>query len=215
MATAFILLILVGAIAFLFRPMKRARPVEPLAKASFDLEMMPYEAAAERKADQEILILLERRIVSSGFFKQERVGNLIAVLKSGYVPFGRVNSHIAFKGDPLTVEEKRRLGLNTRRKYSRQFIDYFRPESLKNIEPHSVLESMHLDAFHRVSRKKHLRRLKGLGFVTHVKISADTECNRMSSSQSYPIESVPELPVQGCTAPYCRCMYEAIIPRAL
>jgi hypothetical protein len=179
--------------------------------------MTAEETAAEREADQEIMTILENSIIRSGYFKPERVAHLVAILKSGYAPFGRVNTRIAFKGEPiLTVEEKRSLGLNTRRKYSRQFIEYFQPESLKNIEPHSVLEAMHLDAFHRVSRKKELRKLRQLGSVKQVKISWDAECIKIKSpNKIYPIESVPELPVPGCTAPFCCCIYVPVIAESL
>jgi hypothetical protein len=48
---------------------------------------------------------------------------------------------VAFEGDVvLTVKEKKALGLNSRMKYSKKFIEYFEPSVLKSIEPKATLE---------------------------------------------------------------------------
>ena len=66
------------------------------------------------------------------------------------------------------------------------------------IEPKSTLECMHFDAFHQVSRKNELLKLKKLGFVKKVKIVPDDECRRIKRFKKiYNIEEVPELPLTG------------------
>ena len=129
-----------------------------------------------------------------------------------------MNTKIAFDGDSiLTVDEKKKLGLNTRMKYSKKFIEYFDPESFKTIEPKDTLECMHLDAFYRVSRKDDLLNYKKEGFKK-VKIDAIRDCLTCDKAKRlrgkvYRIEEVPELPLPGCDSPYCRCTYQPIIHR--
>ena len=125
--------------------------------------MTDQEVALERQWNEEVMRLLEAKIAASGFFRSERIPDLMAALRGGAVPFGRTNTEIAFDGDKfLTVEEKKALGLNARMKYAINFIEYFDPSSFKTIEPKSTLEHMHLDAFFRVSRRKTLFPLRNL-----------------------------------------------------
>ena len=178
--------------------------------------MTEQEVELERLANEEIIKLLEVSIITSGFFRAEKIPELIAKLKGGAIPFGRTNTKVAFEGDVfLTVEEKKSLGLNTKMKYSKKFIEYFDTSAFKAIEPKSTLECMHLDAFHRVSRKKQLLGVRKLGFVKQVKIvhtGDEGDCGKVKRLKKiYSIEEVPELPLPDCDARFCRCMYQAII----
>lgn len=148
--------------------------------------------------------------------KEARESSPNKIKMSHYLPFGRVNTKDAFDGDVfLTVEEKRALGLNTRMKYSKKFIEYFDPSIFKTIEPKDALECMHLDAFHRVSRNNDLIKFKKLGFIKQIKIvpvGDAFDCKRIKRfTKIYNIEEVPELPVPDCDAPCCRCYYQPII----
>ena len=183
--------------------------------SGFGIPMTKQEVELERQSNEEIMKLLEASITASGFFRSEKILELIANLRGGSIPFGRVNTKVVFDNDAfLTVEEKKMLGLNTRMKYSKKFIECFDPLAFKMIEPKSTLECMHLDAFHRVSRKNELLKLKKLGFVKKVKIVPDDDCGRIKRfKKTYSIGEVPELPLTGCDAPFCRCYYEAIISK--
>jgi len=172
----------------------------------------------ERQSNEEVIELLEASVVASGLFRADKIPELIAILRGSSFPFARVNTRVAFGGDTLlTVKEKKALGLNSRMKYSKKFIEYFEPSVLRSIEPKATLEGMHLDAFHRVSRKNELRRFKELRFVEKVKIvpcGDERDCGQKKRLKKiWRIEEVPELPLPGCDAPYCRCMYEPIISR--
>ena len=178
----------------------------------FGNPMTDQEVELERRFNEDIMKLLETRISTSGFFKAEKIPELMAKLRGASVPFGRIDTSAAFGGEGiLTVAEKKALGLNTRRKYSKTFVEYFDPSAFKTIEPKAFLECMHLDAFHRVSRKKEPLSLKKLGFVKKVKIHGD--CERMKQfKKMHRIEEVPELPLPGCNAPFCPCWFEAMVP---
>jgi hypothetical protein len=170
---AFLLLtIAILIVFFVIRGMvKPARARRPDVQPSFGIPMTEKEIESERDFDNEVMKLLEDRIVASGYFKKEKIAELMANLNNSSVPFGRTNTKIAFDGNTfLTVEEKRALGLNTRMKYSKKFIAYFDAASFTKIEPKATLECMHLDAFHRVSRKREFLKLRNLGFVRQVKI---------------------------------------------
>ena len=196
----------------------QSKKLEPAVRVLYSIPATEKQIESERQSQEEIIKLLEINIVSSGYFRKEKIPELISLIRSGAVPFGRMNTKIAFDGDSiLTVDEKKKLGLNTRMKYSKKFIEYFNQESFKAIEPKHTLECMHLDAFHRVSRKNELIRYKELGFVKQVKIVPAGDCRDCDKikmiKKIYNINEVPKLPIQGCDSPYCRCMYQPIIRR--
>lgn len=170
----------------------------------------------ERQDNDEVMRLLEANIRASGLFRTEKIPELVAKLRAGSSPFARVNTKIAFGVESsLSVQEKRALGLNTRMKYSKAFIEYFDPTTLKTTEPKSFLEDMHLNAFHRVARKRDLVDFRELGFVKRVKIvpvGDARDCNEIKRFKKiHDLNRVPHLPLPGCAAPYCRCMYEPIL----
>ena len=215
---AFLLLVLLVLAAFFFmrKRVKSSRP-QSSVEVEYALPMSKQAIEAERKANEEVLHLLEASIIKSGLFRAEKIPELMEHLRSESVPFGRVNTAAAFDGDVLlTVEEKRALGLSTRMKYSKRFIEYFEPSALKENEPKSALSSIHLDAFFRVSRKKELFRMKENG-ILKVKIvpTGDAlDCKLIKRFKKiHNIEELPELPIPGCDAEYCRCYYEAIPPK--
>jgi hypothetical protein len=169
----------------------------------------------EKQDNDEVMRLLEENMRTSGLFRNEKIPELISRLRSGWQPFTRLNTKTAFGGDEvLSVEDKRSLGLNTRMKYSRTFIDYFDPVSLKIIEPKSILTNMHVGAFHRVSRRRNLMRFRSLGVkrVRIIPVGDGRDCDKIVHlNKVYELNDVPDLPLQGCNAPYCRCMYEPIL----
>lgn len=223
MHPCFVTLLVITLLAFLaiaiFLPRRMASgPTnfkgDPVVRVG--IPMTKEELELERQSNEEVFKKLEASIVKSGLFRAETIPALLAKLEAASVPFGRVNTKMAFDGDTvLTVEEKKALGLNTRMKYSKQFIEYFHPSALKTIEPKATLECLYLDAFHRVSRAKQLLSFKKLGFVKQLRIvptGDGDDCTRIKRlKKTYSIEEVPELPLPGCKAPFCRCWYEPII----
>jgi hypothetical protein len=197
---------------------KASTKFEASIETGVGIPMTEEEVELERESNKEILQLLEANIIASGFFRPDKIPELVAKLREGSIPFGRTNTKVVFDGDViLTVKEKKTLGLNTRMKYSKKFIEYFDPPALGRIEPKTALENMHLSAFHRVSRKRELLKLKKLGFVKEVEIlpvGDESDCAEIKRFKKvHCIYEVPELPLPACDAPFCRCMYLAIIPR--
>jgi hypothetical protein len=213
-----ILVVALAVLSLLCRNRKRSGKHTGLVAERYGIPMTEEETAVERQSDEEIMRLLEARITASGYFILDRIPQLMTILRSASVPFGRTNTQVAFAGHVfLSVEEKKELGLNTRMKYSKEFIEYFDPSVFKTIEPKSALEQMHLDASHRVSRKKELLRAMELGFVKRIMIQPvgdGRDCARIKRFRKiHNIDAVPDLPLPDCDAPYCRCMYLPIVPR--
>jgi hypothetical protein len=189
-------------------------------KCSYAIPVTDEMREAEWRDIDEVMNLLQIAIRDSGIFRDEMIPELMAKLRSESAPFTRVNTRVAFEGDYiLSVEEKRALGLNTRMKYSKAFIEYFNPSILKTIEPKSTLENMHLNAVNRVARKRDLRRFKEMGFVKQVRIvpiGDGQDCERIKRFKKiHNLADAPELPLPGSSAPFCLCMYKPILPDKL
>jgi hypothetical protein len=190
-----------------------ADAVPILRTDSVSIPATPEMIAAEEEDNREILKLLEESIRTCGHFRVEMIPALLAKLRDVQGPFVRMDTMSAFAGSQiLTIEEKRNLGLNTRMKYTAEYIAHFEINSLKAIEPKSLLECMHLNAFHRVARKRDLQTFRKLGFVDKVKIRPmgdEGDCKKIEQFRKiHSLETVPELPIAGCDAPFCRCWYE-------
>jgi hypothetical protein len=220
MLLPFITLLAVAAVTFFLirRNSKSSARHTGVVPAAYGIAMTEQETALERQFDEEIMKLLEVRITASGYFRAEKIPKLMTILGNASVAFGRTNTQVAFAGDAfVTVEEKKKLGLSTRMKYSKDFIEYFDPSAFKTIEPKSALKHMHLDVSHRVSRKRELLRAKELGFIKQIRISPvgdEGDCARIKRLRKiHNIDAVPQLPLPDCDAPFCRCMYLPIVPR--
>lgn len=212
-ATGLLLLVLLS------RKRRATAGVETAGHNPYALPVSAEMLQAEQEDNDEVVRLLEVAISQSGFFRPEKIPELMSKLRRGVTPFARVNTQIAFDGDfVLSVEEKRALGLNTRMKYSKSFIEYLQPQCLRVIEPKSTLENMHLTAFHRVARKRELRNFRVLGLVKKVEISPvgdERDCDAIKQLKKiHNLNEIPELPLPDCTAPYCRCMYLPVISRS-
>jgi hypothetical protein len=211
-----IIFVLLAILIVSWRKRRTAVSGEATTHAGYAIPVTSEMLEKEKQDNDEVMRLLEANIRTSGLFRDEKIPELVSKLRGGSSLFARVNTKSVFEGDTyLNVEEKRALGLNTRMKYSRAFIEYFDPTTLKATEPKSVIEDMHLNAFHRVARKRDLANFRELGFVKHVKIlpvGDARDCNEIKQFKKiHDINRVPELPLPGCTSPYCRCMYEPIL----
>ncbi|MGZ5000567.1 MAG: hypothetical protein ACXV7F_09720, partial [Methylomonas sp.] len=199
-------------ISLLIKPKEKKAPIS--APSGFGLSMSKQEIELENLYNEEVIRLLEASIIKSGFVIPDKIPEIILKIREKTVAFGRVNTKTIFDGeDFLTVDEKKRLGLNTRMKYSKKFIEYFEPSAFKVIEPKSFVSCVHLDAYHRVSRKKELINLAKIG-VEKVKIIPDHDCAKIKRLKKvHNISEVPDLPLDGCDQPFCICYYQGIIPR--
>lgn len=212
--TAFLI---IAIVAFIYKKLKSKGKNRPFPQVSpSGLKMTNQEISEEARVIEEELRLAKQLIKESGLIKEEKLDQLLMVLAGSRSPFERLAVKQLTEGEPyLTAEEKKNLGLNSRMKYSKQFIDYFQTDVLPNIEPKSAIENIRLDAWHRAHRQGELDKLKRLGFVSHVKImSCDDggDCKQVIKFKGkYPLDNAPELPLKECNATFCRCYYEPVI----
>ena len=185
----------------------------PGKQGGFGLAMNSAETQIERQKNALMLDLLEAAISKSGYFIPEKIPQLMSTFRAASHPFARMDTKAAEKGSTLlTKEQKIALGLNTRMKYTAEFITYFKPAALKRIEPKGTLFSMQIDAFHRASRRFEIIKFKKMGFIERVKIAPVGGCKKVQRiKKTYNIDEVPELPLPGCDEE-CHCYYEAVIP---
>ena len=191
---------------------------KPAAAPSLGLKPTSQMVADAQRACQEMLALIEGELVASGAFKPEKIPELMAKLRKGVVPFTRIDSSRALAGDTLlTLEEKRTLGLNTRAKYTREFIDCCNPETFAEADPRDVIGTITLRAYHRIHQAESLRELKGTGIVRAVKITISGSpldaCENAikESARTFSLDNAPELPLPGCDAEVCMCDYTPIL----
>jgi hypothetical protein len=164
---------------------------------------------AEKKKFQEIAISTITEASASGYFKPEKmhlVSEKIMKISQPYIAYSDPFNY----NDCLSLEEKKNLGLNTRQKFSREFIETLSEKGLSHPNPKDILKIIYLKHFHSIHRKYELLHLKSIGLKT-VKISDcrdERDCKAIKRlKKTWLIDKVPELPLPGCTAEYCRCSY--------
>ncbi|WP_175835751.1 hypothetical protein [Burkholderia multivorans] len=185
-------------------PKTRSNPVAIAPDAAMSKDATEDAIEVER--------LVEARIVSSGLFIPDKIPDLMGRLRIADKPFQRLSIDSLLGGKfLLTVGEKRALGLNTRMKYTREFVEFFEPRALSTIEPKSLLSGILHAAFFEVARARSLARFEeaGVGFVK-IQPLGDPDCCAAVKRlrKQIPIESVPKLPLPNCTAEVCRCTFE-------
>jgi hypothetical protein len=167
------------------------------------------EQQQEKEKFNEIVNRTIEEITNCGFFKPEKISLLAEKINKIAVPGCGYQDPFSYD-DCLSLDEKKSLGLNTRQKFSRDFIDCLSPQGLKHKNPKDILEVLWLKSYHAVHRRFDLLRMKKIG-IKKVEISPcddERDCSKIKNFKKiWPIDEVPELPLPGCTADYCRCSY--------
>jgi hypothetical protein len=166
-------------------------------------------AQEENNKFRDITEAIIRDIAMSGYFKEEKLAIINAKITEMVRP-GYGYSDPFLLDDCLSLEEKKALGLNSRQKFSREFIDALSEKGMSHPDPKDILKVIYLKHFHSIHRKYELLRMKRIGIKT-VKIEDcgdERDCKAIKRLKKvWPIDEVPELPLPGCTAEYCRCTY--------
>jgi hypothetical protein len=170
------------------------------------------EAGNQKRAKVERQETLEntiKDIEASGFFKKEKIPALSEKLRAservGY-PYKDPFDY----NDCLSLDEKKSLGLNTRQKYSREMVEMLTDKGIKQNDPKVLARNIYLHNMFKVIRKYKLIELKNLGLKMVEILDCDDgrDCSKIKRLKKvWPIDQVPELPLLGCAAEYCRCEY--------
>ena len=109
--------------------------------------------------------------------------------------------------------EKRIEGLKTGAKWQvpvKEIKGFLSDLGLQQERPGDILKNIHLQNQNKLWRKRDLAEMKRDG-IKKVKISIwddDGDCPKIQKLKKiWPIDQVPDLPLPGCTAKYCRCEY--------
>lgn len=166
----------------------------------------------ERQENKKYTAIAEQTIAdlkSSGYFKQEALPVLVEKIRTNTRPgYGYIDPFC--KENCLTLEEKKALGLNTRQKYARELINALTEKGLVAEKPNDLLKNIWLANFHKISQKYELQHLKdmGLKYVQILDCDDERDCKAVKRCKKrWLIDEVPELPLPGCDAKYCRCEY--------
>lgn len=157
--------------------------------------------------DSETIGLFKKSLFESGRFKES-----IEVLidKNLEAPF-----NVICEGNLLTVEQKRDLKINGRKKYGDKYIETLTELGLKDDASVDFYKNNYHQAFGIASRNFEIEKLKKSG-ITKCRIATcnderDCEAIKKFGKQIFDINSVPYLPLPDCNAAYCRCMIVAVI----
>lgn len=146
-------------------------------------------------------------LASSGAIPEQKLDSLVACT------FGRPrrDTFHQFRGDlELTLEEKRKLGLNTRGKYWLRFIEHFGDQSFTRLDPKTLVEhslQSSWDAAFRDGQIREARRLE----CKYVEVQSLGECKCFPMTR-FPIDEVPEFPHEGCPSSRCMCFIFPVLP---
>ena len=173
------------------------------------IELSPEQEKREEEKYHEIAEQTISALEASGYFKADYLPILADKIRERTVPGYRYSDPFD-KKDCLTLEEKKKLGLNTRAKYSRELINGLTEKGLSTEDPNELVKNTWLANMHKVSRKYKLQELKDAGFkyvkILHCNDERDCKAVKLCKKR-WPIDEVPELPLPNCNSPYCRCMY--------
>lgn len=178
---------------------------------SLAIEMTPEMIKEEENKYDSIYNLFNESLVKASFVRKESIPTLLELFKKHSGPGLHFSFDRLFKNDPsISLEDKKKLGLNTRKKYSSRLIEIIVFEELQDRCPKELLEGLYLNAWHKIHRQEELKRMKSVG-VKQVRIldcGDERDCKKIKRAKKiFPIDEVPELPIEGCNASYCRCSY--------
>jgi hypothetical protein len=160
--------------------------------------------------------ILESSIKDSGHFNAANVGPLMTILsQERRHSYGKLAHSALEYGGPnytfLTAQEKKALGLNTRKTYTRELVSFFNPKSLGVMEPKSLLYDLKAGAFYRTARTFSLAKMRKLGFIKRVSVQCSDGCAAIQRAErTFTISGAPALPLAECDRT-CACTYAPVM----
>ncbi|GHV28088.1 hypothetical protein AGMMS4952_10950 [Spirochaetia bacterium] len=179
--------------------------------ASIGIKLSSEDQEEENKKYKEIAEATIESVKQSGFFKPEYFPKISKMIQEKALPGCHWHDPFSYE-DCLSLEEKKTIGLNTRQKYSREMVETLTELGLRHENPKRILEILYYRNYHKICGKYELIRLRRVGIDTVEILDCNDErdCQAIKKFKKvWPIDQVPELPIPGCNAEYCRCCYTA------
>jgi hypothetical protein len=148
-------------------------------------------------------------MAKAGIFRPDLIELAIQQIGSNFSHIDDLTcSNALDKGRSLSAEEKRRFGLNVRRKYSDGFISFIDLQSTNGRCPNTIYRNLYMTAWFSTKRKIELARMRQSGVFKTVEILAVDDCSALrGKAKIYAIADTPALPLPGCDVNCCRCSY--------
>jgi hypothetical protein len=157
---------------------------------------------------KETMAGMMRDIEKSGYFKPEKLSYIEKIIpKVG----GYNNDPFSYR-DCLSDEEKKALNFPLEHRVSREMVECMSEKGLSEDQPNQIIPIIYFMNFFAISRKYKLieLRARGVSKVKLVNIGGDLDCQVVQNYERiFPLNEAPVLPLPGCTAPYCRCDFNA------
>lgn len=134
---------------------KRKEEIE-VSKVQVDTQTAPKEIA---EFEKQLKLRVENALSRYDFIKKEKISFLASEL---------VNDNFKYSKDLLSLEEKKVLGLNTRSKYARSFIDCFSDVEKLNFDPKFFCENLIYTERSILWSLDNLEELKGKKFIEKI-----------------------------------------------
>jgi hypothetical protein len=148
-------------------------------------------------------------MVNCGIFKSDLIEIAIEKIGARFTHIDDLTCMNALDdGRILSLEEKKKLGLPSRKKYSEGFIAFINLTNLHGRYPNDIYSGVFMAAWFRIKREMALAKMKALGRCKSVDVLVSDDCLAIKGMpKRYGIDDVPELPLPNCTVDCCRCSY--------
>jgi hypothetical protein len=211
----FILLIVFCGSILLLKPKSKKKNSRLRKNARLKLLKSNVELEQKRIDSQRLNSEIEKVIIASGLFKKNSLKWLPEIIMSNFDEGSKVIDLIIRKtGDPLSHEEKRKYGIRTNAKVSKQYFESLTIKGKKDPvrSAFTVVRRIHHKQAIKYQNENILKTTKRGFEVQYEFISGGDDgrtCQAALELEGKRFEKgeVPDLPLPNCDAEYCRCLF--------
>jgi hypothetical protein len=139
----------------------------PNSPNDFGIKMDNESQKLENEKFREVADAIISDITNSGYFKPEKISFLAEKINKITVPGYGFRDPFSYD-DSLSLDEKKALGLNTRQKFSREFIDCLSPSGLKHEDQKDIIKNIWYQNFGTINIKYGLLKMELTGLKLYV-----------------------------------------------
>ena len=157
---------------------------------------------------------LREYLTRANIFKPEAIEDILRRVRQDFTHVNDLRCFGAIEeGRVLSTDEKKRLGLNVRTKFTEEFIALVDLSKIEGESPIVSYCNAYMDAVLRTGRQFELERMRRIGTLTVEILDPYSSMGGCGAKrkQSYDIDVLPSLPLKGCEQDYCKCIYVAKI----
>jgi hypothetical protein len=139
----------------------------PTSPNDFGIKLDSEGQRQENEKFREIADSVIDEIVNCGFFKQEKIPFLAEKINKITVPGYGFSDPFSYD-DFLSLEEKKALGLNTRQKFSREYVDCLSSTGLKQENAKDIIKNIWYRKFSAVQSKYNRLTMEAVGITMYI-----------------------------------------------